>query len=290
MCINNNLFGCPVELNPAFFPGAPDVWPPHPFAYTPADLPGAAGLQHHHLLPALHAAHHAAAAAQVPVRSYLWLPLTHNYCSSDTATILGAINTTSVKDYDNMFRMVMAIMTSPSLISQTRPMTMKSTLTKTTQPIPTDNQHNSTLNKNVQTATPVVTKISPPLSLGSLPTCTNGQEEVSLLPHSTYQVPLPPTILPSPPKSPPLLSPALPQLSVASPEISILPTQDCSQRPQEQRHLQQPGPNRHLTNHSLIIAESVNKIHVSCSTWLYREISFLKNGQFSSQKYNFLCT
>ncbi|KAF2355546.1 RNA recognition motif domain [Trinorchestia longiramus] len=55
-----------LELNPAFFPGAPDVWPPHPFAYTPADLPGAAGLQHHHaLFPALQAAHHAA-AAQVP--------------------------------------------------------------------------------------------------------------------------------------------------------------------------------------------------------------------------------
>lgn len=59
-----------VELNPAFFPGAPDVWPPHPLAYT-AELPGAAaaaaaGLQHHPaLFPALH--------AQVPVRSYLWL-------------------------------------------------------------------------------------------------------------------------------------------------------------------------------------------------------------------------
>lgn len=57
-----------VELNPAFFPGAPDVWPPHPLAYT-AELPGAAaaaaaGLQHHPaLFPALH--------AQVPVRSYL---------------------------------------------------------------------------------------------------------------------------------------------------------------------------------------------------------------------------
>jgi len=59
-----------LELNPAFFPGAPDVWPPHPFAYTPADLQGSlqGSLQHHHhaaLLPALHAAHHAA-AAQVP--------------------------------------------------------------------------------------------------------------------------------------------------------------------------------------------------------------------------------
>lgn len=59
-----------LELNPAFFPGAPDVWPPHPLAYT-AELPGAAaaaaaGLQHHPaLFPALH--------AQVPVRSYLWL-------------------------------------------------------------------------------------------------------------------------------------------------------------------------------------------------------------------------
>ncbi|XP_018024927.1 uncharacterized protein LOC108680574 isoform X1 [Hyalella azteca] len=63
-----------VELNPAFFPGAPDVWPPHPFAYTPADLPGAAGLQHHHaLFPALQAAHHAA-AAQVPTS--LGLPTT----------------------------------------------------------------------------------------------------------------------------------------------------------------------------------------------------------------------
>ena len=73
----------PVELNPAFFPGAPDVWPHHPFAYTPADLPGAAGLQHHHaLLPALHAAHHAA-AAQVPVRSYLWLPLTNTTNSTE---------------------------------------------------------------------------------------------------------------------------------------------------------------------------------------------------------------
>merc|ERR1711970_79416 len=29
-----------LELNPAFFPGAPDVWPPHPLAY--ADLPSAA--------------------------------------------------------------------------------------------------------------------------------------------------------------------------------------------------------------------------------------------------------
>ncbi|XP_064099338.1 uncharacterized protein LOC135210366 isoform X4 [Macrobrachium nipponense] len=49
-----------VELNHAFFPGAPDVWPPHPLAYT-AELPGAAaaaaaGLQHHPaLFPALHA-------------------------------------------------------------------------------------------------------------------------------------------------------------------------------------------------------------------------------------------
>nr|XP_045614060.1 protein couch potato-like isoform X12 [Procambarus clarkii] len=45
-----------LELNPAFFPGAPDVWPPHPLAYT-AELPGAAaGLQHHPaLFPALHA-------------------------------------------------------------------------------------------------------------------------------------------------------------------------------------------------------------------------------------------
>nr|XP_045614048.1 U1 small nuclear ribonucleoprotein A-like isoform X3 [Procambarus clarkii] len=44
------------QLNPAFFPGAPDVWPPHPLAYT-AELPGAAaGLQHHPaLFPALHA-------------------------------------------------------------------------------------------------------------------------------------------------------------------------------------------------------------------------------------------
>ncbi|XP_042236465.1 LOW QUALITY PROTEIN: protein couch potato-like [Homarus americanus] len=45
------------QLNPAFFPGAPDVWP-HPLAYT-AELPGsaaAAGLQHHPaLFPALHA-------------------------------------------------------------------------------------------------------------------------------------------------------------------------------------------------------------------------------------------
>ncbi|KAK8379327.1 hypothetical protein O3P69_019310 [Scylla paramamosain] len=58
-----------LELNTAFFPGGPDVWPPHPLAYT-AELPGsaaaaAASLQHHHpaLFPALH--------AQVPVRSYL---------------------------------------------------------------------------------------------------------------------------------------------------------------------------------------------------------------------------
>nr|XP_053629350.1 LOW QUALITY PROTEIN: protein couch potato-like [Cherax quadricarinatus] len=46
-----------LKLNPAFFPGAPDVWPPHPLAYT-AELPGtaAAGLQHHPaLFPALHA-------------------------------------------------------------------------------------------------------------------------------------------------------------------------------------------------------------------------------------------
>jgi len=71
MYLNHEMLNFSVELNPAFFPGAPDVWPHHPFAYTPADLPGAAGLQHHHaLLPALHAAHHAA-AAQVPVRSYL---------------------------------------------------------------------------------------------------------------------------------------------------------------------------------------------------------------------------
>ncbi|XP_068245326.1 protein couch potato-like isoform X8 [Palaemon carinicauda] len=48
------------QLNHAFFPGAPDVWPPHPLAYT-AELPGAAaaaaaGLQHHPaLFPALHA-------------------------------------------------------------------------------------------------------------------------------------------------------------------------------------------------------------------------------------------
>ncbi|XP_063852638.1 protein couch potato-like isoform X3 [Scylla paramamosain] len=50
-----------LELNTAFFPGGPDVWPPHPLAYT-AELPGsaaaaAASLQHHHpaLFPALHA-------------------------------------------------------------------------------------------------------------------------------------------------------------------------------------------------------------------------------------------
>ncbi|XP_071514034.1 uncharacterized protein cpo isoform X2 [Panulirus ornatus] len=50
-------FTSPHKLNPAFFPGAPDVWPPHPLAYT-AELPGtaAAGLQHHPaLFPALHA-------------------------------------------------------------------------------------------------------------------------------------------------------------------------------------------------------------------------------------------
>ncbi|XP_047485202.1 protein couch potato-like isoform X9 [Penaeus chinensis] len=66
-----------LELNPAFFPGAPDVWPPHPLAYT-AELPGAAaaaaaGLQHHPaLFPALH--------AQVPQSHFLLQPplaLTH---------------------------------------------------------------------------------------------------------------------------------------------------------------------------------------------------------------------
>ncbi|XP_063596832.1 protein couch potato-like isoform X13 [Penaeus indicus] len=61
-----------LELNPAFFPGAPDVWPPHPLAYT-AELPGAAaaaaaGLQHHPaLFPALH--------AQVPSPFLLQPPL-----------------------------------------------------------------------------------------------------------------------------------------------------------------------------------------------------------------------
>ncbi|XP_042881872.1 uncharacterized protein LOC122259284 isoform X2 [Penaeus japonicus] len=58
-----------LELNPAFFPGAPDVWPPHPLAYT-AELPGAAaaaaaGLQHH---PALFPALHAQVPAEMQVR------------------------------------------------------------------------------------------------------------------------------------------------------------------------------------------------------------------------------
>lgn len=188
-----------VELNPAFFPGAPDVWPPHPFAYTPADLPGAAGMQHHALLPALHAAHHAA-AAQVPVRSYLWLPLTptdntmdHN--NNNKTTVVATSQTPGNHQNDDNCHM-----TTTSLVSQPLPL-----------PLP-------------------------------LPSCTGQQEGIP-----TYQ-------------NPPV-HPTPPPLSVASAMAKLQPTQECQeQHPPLQKTLQGCVPQ------SLLITESFNKIHVSCTT------------------------
>ncbi|KAL7638116.1 UNVERIFIED_CONTAM: hypothetical protein RMT77_011741 [Armadillidium vulgare] len=60
-----------LELNPTFFPGTPDVWSPHPLAYTATELPGAPGLQHHPaLFPALQVPK---ASNQNPCADLLWL-------------------------------------------------------------------------------------------------------------------------------------------------------------------------------------------------------------------------